>query len=325
MSGTDTQSDFTSEYEEAKNTARAYLLALGVLQPIKKKSMPLRPTKTISMPEFRERQTKKIEDMFLKGGKVVVDLPDDPDVREAGMLAYRFLHDGHNPKILDTLLANEGTPAYRMVLEVLQRCMPATGSGMPEQLRVWEAESNSKAKRWRRQPTRNHLIGMVVEALVIGNDTLNRWAKSERKQERLQREREQFQGDYMEAIREAVAKPLEEFSNKDVIESLHKMRARPWRKKNGGKGLTEYDLVELTNQQPLKPAGIEAIVPKIKVRKHFPNLYAMRNDATKDKGFDYSICDAVAEVLTEERQRGGYRTVQRAWMAYRNLRSPTEN
>ncbi len=106
-------------------------------------------------------------------------------------------------------------------------------------------------------------------------------------------------------------------------------------KKNGDKGLTEDDLVELTKEQPLKPAGIDAIVPTIKVRKHFPNLYATRNDATKDKGFAYSICDAVAEVLTKEvvtnevmtiKERStSYRTVQRAWMAYRNLKSPSDN
>ncbi len=107
---------------------------------------------------------------------------------------------------------------------------------MPEQLRVWEPESNSEAKRLRLQPTQNHLIGMVVEALVIGNDTLNRWEKSERKQERLQREREQFQGDYMEAIREAVAKPLKEFSNKYVIKILNNMRVRPWGKRMETRG-----------------------------------------------------------------------------------------
>ena len=99
-------------------------------------------------------------------------------------------------------------------------------------------------------------------------------------------------------------------------------------------------MVELTNQQPLKPAGIDAIVPTIKVRKHFPNLYATRNDTTKEQGFANSICDAVAEVLTKEvlpdkerstevlpdKERStSYRTVQRAWMAYRNLKSPSEN
>ena len=176
MSGTDAQSDIESEYEKAKNTARAYLKAVGVLEPDE-----------ISMPEFRESQTRKMEDMLLEGGKVPVGLPDDPDGREAGMLAHRFLHGDCNPEILDTLFANEGNPAYRLALEVLKHCMRAMGADIPERLRVWKPDSKSvKERRWRREPIQHHLIGMVVEALVIGNNILFRWEKSKRKQERLQ-------------------------------------------------------------------------------------------------------------------------------------------
>ena len=114
-------------------------------------------------------------------------LPDDPDGREAGMLAHRFLHGDRNPEILDTLFANEGNPAYRLALEVLKHCMRAMGADIPERLRVWKPDSKSvKERRWRREPIQHHLIGMVVEALVIGNNILFRWEKSKRKQERLQ-------------------------------------------------------------------------------------------------------------------------------------------
>ena len=92
--------------------------------------------------------------------------------------------------------------------------------------------------------------------------------------ERLQRERDQLQSDF-KAIGEDAEIPFEKLSNTHVIECPNKMRARPWRQKNGGRGLTKHDLVELTNQPSLKQAGVDAIEidPEIKVRKHFPNLY----------------------------------------------------
>ena len=170
--------------------------------------------------------------------------------------------------------------------------------------------------RWRREPTRNQLIGMVVEAMVRGNNVLVRWEESERNPVLLQ-------GD-LQAVREAAGKPLEELSNEHVIERLNRMQARPWRTLHGGKGLTGRDLVELTNRPLRASARVDGIVQKTEVRKHFPNLYATHNAATEDKGYAYSICDAVADVLRKAKQRASYRTVLRAWKAYRDTNLPSD-
>ena len=347
MSDTDAQSEVKAEYEECKKTARAYLLAVGVLEP-----------EEVSMSQFREREIRRIENVLLNDGTLEKILPEDPDAREACMLACKFQEGDHDPEILDTLLLNASKPACGMVVEVLKRSMLAKGADLPDQLRMWEPESNNvKKRRLRKNPTRNHLIGMVVEALVVGSNFLFRWEESEREQERLQRERDQLQVD-LKAIHGYSVEPLEplkenskadgEFPqnlpeetlpsaceelshelnrlpNEHVIEHLNQMRNRPWRHKNGGTGLTARDLVELTKQPVLQEAGIVGIMPQFQGRTRFPNLYATRNDATMEAGLTYSICDAVAEVLKEAGQPGDYRSVRRAWIAYRNLnQSPKE-
>ena len=104
-----------------------------------------------------------------------------------------------------------------------------------------------------------------------------------------------------------------------ILETLNWMNARPWRSCNKGEGLTERDLVKLTNLPLSEGMGVHAIScdnRDKKVRKHFPNLYPTRNEATECK----SICDAVAAVLPEAKKRGySYRNILRAWKAYRDM------
>ncbi len=344
MNDTDAQLDIKAEYEECKKTARVYLKAVGVLEP-----------SNISMPEFRESQAIKIENLLLYGEENAVDLPDDPDAREAAILAYRFLRGNQDPAILDTLLANESSPGYRLVLKILKNVQLEKGADMPDKLREWQPDSASgQSGRWRFERTRNYLIGMVVEALDMGTNTLSRWEKSDREAERLQREKDQLQAD-LKAISGLSIELLKEIWKRDgelpenlaeellpsaydklshelnripiehFIERLNQMRARSW-SKNEGAGLTAHDLVELTNQPSLKPAGIDAIEidPEIEVRKHFPNLYATHSEATADKGDAYSICDAVASILfrpdkSKPEKQPPYRNVLRAWKHYRQI------
>ena len=313
MSSPDARTDIMSEYDEAKKTARAYLQAVGVLA-----------VDGISAAEYRERETRVMRDAILRGRNEVIALPDDPVARDAVMRARRFLHNDHDPDILETLLANEHKPAYHEALEVLKCTLLETGADMPERLRVWKPDSERVTGRWRQEPTRNQQIGMVVEAMVQWTNFPYSYGDSEKDRVQLQRQREQLQGD-LQAICEAAEKPIEELSNEHVIESLNRMKTRPWRTWNGGEGLTEHDLAELTRQPSLAPARVDRINVQTEVRTHFPNLYATRNDATRDTDRAYSICDAVADVLSEATPRGNdYRTVRRAWMAYRDTNLPRD-
>ena len=154
---------------------------------------------------------------------------------------------------------------------------------------------------------------MVVEAMDMGSNTLVLYRKSERNRVKLRRD--------LEAVADAAEKPLRALPVEYVLETLNGMKARPWRKKNDGKGLTEADLVALVGEGLPEPAGIHAIVPDVEVRKHFPNLHPTSSQASKDKDRAYSLCDAVAAVLAEELpppsdrdvERPWSRTVQRAW------------
>ena len=347
MSGNDIKLRIKAEYDECKITARAYLKALRVLE-----------LSNVSITEFRQSQATKVEDLLLHGGVLVVDLPDDPKAREAGILAHRFLSGNQDLEILNSLIAKEDEPAYGMVLAILKSNLDAKSAYMAERLRIWNpGRESGKQGRWRLNPTRNYLIGMVVEALDMGTNVLFRWEKSEREQERLQRERDQLQGDLkaigglsigshneilksgselpenlaeelLPSAHDELSHQLNRFPIEHRIERLNQMEARPWKRKNGGAGLTARDLVELTNPPSLKPAGVDAITIDhgSKVRQHFPNLYATNNDATEDQGNPYSICNAVSEVLIETSQKGGYRTVLEAWMGYRNLeRQPSDS
>ena len=295
MSDAGVRSDIEREFEEAKKTARVYLRAVGVIGQDQ-----------FSAREFNERIMRHA---ILNRGTGVVDLPNDPLAYEAAILGIRYLRCGRDDKILETLIGNASTPAYRAALDVLKSETLALGEDMPERLRAWEPTST--AKRWRRERTRNYRIGMVVEALVTGLRFLIPYGKGEKMHVQLQRD--------LQAVYAASGKPFEELSNEEVLVSLNKMRARRRKNRNEGKRLTERDLVELTKKPLPAQAGIHGIVPNTDVRESFPNLYPTRNDATKDKDRPYSICDAVANVLREARQKGShYRTVLRAWDAYRD-------
>ena len=287
------------EYDQAKETARVYLRALGVLN-----------SGGVSTRAHREREARLMRDAIRKGSREVVDLPSDPIARHATVLARRYLHDNRDDNILDALLGNADSPANRAALEVLKCELILTDADVPDRLRAWEPESSNAKRRWRQEPSRNYRIGMVVEALVTGRNILVRTGESER-------ERVQLQSD-LQAVHETSGKPFEALSVDDVIKCLNKMKARPWRHWNGGKGLRENDLLELTNRRSDEPGGVHGILAEDKVRKHFPNLYPTANDATKDKGSSLSICDAVADVLKEAGQPGGYRTILRAWRKYRS-------
>ena len=298
MSGTAGRSCIEREYNEAKETARAYLRALGVLDP-----------GGISTREHRERDERLTRDGIRMGTGEALELPSDPSASRATVLARRYLSYDRDDRIVDELLENADSPANRVALEALKRELTLTGAEMPDRLRAWEPECGNPKRRWRREPTRNHRIGLVVEALVTGKNVLV-WSREP------ERKHEQLQGD-LKAVYEAAGRPIEEVSSEEVIESLNKMKARPWRHLNGGEGMRENDLVELTSRWSDESAGVDGILTEVKVRMHFPNLYPTANDATKDTGSSLSICDAVADVLREAGQRGTYRTVLRAWKGYR--------
>ena len=155
MSGANERSGVEFEYEDATKTALAYLQAVGVIGPDQ-----------FSAREFREFNERIMRHAILNRGTGVVDLPNDPLAYEAAILGIRYLRCGRDDKILETLIGNASTPAYRAALDVLKSETLALGEDMPERLRAWEPTST--AKRWRRERTRNYWIGMVVEALVTG-------------------------------------------------------------------------------------------------------------------------------------------------------------
>ena len=305
MSSEDERATIEAEFEEAKETTRAYLRAVGVLAPA-----------GVSMRQYRPQLVRTMRKAILNGGTEAVEAPNDPFARDAVILGIRHLHLGRDPGILDIL--REGTlrhPAYGEALTIIALRLKELDACMPDWLREWEPGSgNRKKRRWRREHARQHLIGMVVEAMATGSDVLIRYGESERVRVLLQRD--------LKAVADAAGKQL---PPERVVEKLNEMKARPWRHRNGGKGLAVDDLVALTGKRSVEPAGIDAIVPDVKVRKHFPNLYATSGEATKDLGPAYSICDAVAEVLQHElprRSRGERgrpwdRTVFRAWQEYR--------
>ena len=79
MSGTAGRSCIEREYDEAKETARAYLRALGVLDP-----------EGISTREHRERDKTLTRDAIRKGTGPAVELPSDPSATRATVLARRY-------------------------------------------------------------------------------------------------------------------------------------------------------------------------------------------------------------------------------------------
>ena len=129
MSRLNTRSEIESEYEEAKETARVYLHAVGVLGP------------WIEATEYRERETRAIRHAMLESWTAEGDLPDDPIARYAAVLGIRYLHEGYDSEILETLLERDRShPAYREVLTIIVCEMRTRNLDIPERLLRWDRE-----------------------------------------------------------------------------------------------------------------------------------------------------------------------------------------
>ena len=79
LSGRAGRSCIEREYDEAKETARAYLRALGVLDPGR-----------VSTREHRERDERLTRDGLRMGIGEAVELPSDPSARRATAIARRY-------------------------------------------------------------------------------------------------------------------------------------------------------------------------------------------------------------------------------------------
>ena len=239
MSSEDELATMEAEFEEAKETVRAYPRAVGVLA-----------SAGVSMRQYRSQQVGTMRKAILNGGTEAVEAPNDPFARDAAIPGIRYLHHGRDPGILDIL--REGAlhqPAYGEALTIIALRLKESVARMPDWLREWEPGSeNQKKRRWWREPARQHLIGTVVEAMATGSDVLIRYGESERVRVRLQRD--------LKAVADAAGKQL---PPERVVEKLNEMKARPWRHRNGGKGLTVDDLVALTGKRSVEPAGIDAM------------------------------------------------------------------
>ena len=169
LSGTARRSCIEREYDEAKETARAYLRALGVLD-----------SGGISTREHRERDERLTRDGLRMGIGETLDFPSDPSATRATVLARRYLNHDRDDRIVEELLEHADSPANRVALEALKRELILMGAEVPDLVRAWEPKTGNPKRRWRREPTRNHRIGLVVEALVTGKNVLVRRSEPER-------------------------------------------------------------------------------------------------------------------------------------------------
>ena len=244
MSQSDARSDIESEYEEAKNTACAYLGAVGVLGPAKGSKLKdhNRP-KRIQMSIYRRRQTRILQNAILKDGREAVNLPDDPFARDAAALGHRYLRHGQDSVILETLLEKDGShPAYREALKNRRTRDAHDRRGTcRKRLRNWEQEPVAVEGRWRSQSTRDYLIGLVIEAMATGYDIFPGFI----------RHRDLVSGELERDLKRVYAEagnPPNGLLTKDVIAALNTMKGNRWGRRNDGKGLTESDLSELLKQ-----------------------------------------------------------------------------
>ena len=74
MSGEDELATIEGAFEEAKETARAYLRAVGVLA-----------SAGVSMCQYRSRLVRTMRKAILNGGTEAVEAPNDPFARDAGI------------------------------------------------------------------------------------------------------------------------------------------------------------------------------------------------------------------------------------------------
>ena len=297
MSGAGAQSAIESEFAEAKDTARAYLRAVGVPTPDE-----------ISMPEYRKREIRIMRNAILEGGAVDVDYPRDPFACHATILGHRYRHYGYDSGNLEVLLEKDRChPAYREALVIVVCWMREKNSGIPERLRRWEQERGAMKGRWRLQAARDYLIGLLIEAMATGNDTSSVFT----------RHRDPNRGDLERDLKRVYAEagdPHDRLFTKDVVAALNTMKGNRWRRWNDGKGLTESELSEFLKQP--SSGEVHAIKPEAEVRTCFPNLLVTRNPGTNR---EVSICDAVRHALAEGGQSLGYQTVVSIWKRYKKL------
>ena len=284
-----------------------------------------------------------------------IRFPNDPFAARAAYLGHCYLHRGSDSGDLESLLKKDRKhPAYRKALTILLHEMRRAGVAIPERFQRWEHEHEHErvTGRWSQQATQKYRIGLVVEAMAVGSNVLVLCGEKERTLRQLQVDlravHEQLGGkSFGELCSGHASERLQDIERcheirndyvlkipngiERTLEILNGMNARPWGHRDQGKGLTASDLVEMTNLPLSEGMGVHGIWTAIKVRKHFPNLYATRNDDTEAQGLYYSICNAVADVLEEEKARragnysgsksarigSSYRSVLRALAAYR--------
>ena len=284
------QAAIEDEYAEAVTTARAYLQAVGVLDADR------RVLEANEIRQHSERQDRIIRAAILSVDQPVT-MPRDPNCEDAVKLAMRYRREG-DPESLAALLRNQNHHrSYQVALDTILGWLETRDFDIPDKLRDWgDSGRPERPKSYSgAAATRNHLIGMVVEAMAQGTNFLYPFGDSERGQ--LQKVLNRVYAD--------AGNPPEGLPTEAVVGALNKLRAR-WRDRNDGEGLTEADLSELLKQPLPVDGGVVSIMPETEVRESFPNLYATRNEATADQGRAYSICDAVAEVV-----EGKYETVKR--------------
>ena len=345
MSSPNARPEVVCEYEEAKETARVYLRAVGVLEPegTSNKEFGEHEKKALML-KYREREGRILWSAIVKGGREAIELPDDPSARDAAKLGRRYLHHGYDSEILCNLLKKAPHhPVYHWALVCVACEMVKADAKLPEPLQKWLRKHEKVEKRWRREAARTYRIGLVVDAMATGSDNLVLCGENERRSRQLQVDLQavcqqlggksvrdlyaehasrQWEGveRWYEKANAYVLKCLDDTVH--VLENLNGMRTRPWRHFNGrNRGLTASDLVKLTNQPGSERAGVNAIESKTTVR-YFSKLKATRSDATADKAIKdddipRSICDAMSEVLRDNGHRAYYETVRDAWMAYR--------
>ena len=291
MSRANAGSEIESEYEEAKETARVYLRAVGVLGS------------TTSGDEYRERQIRAIRHAILKSWTAEGDLPDDPFASYAAYLGVRYLHKGYDSEVLGTLLEMDRThPAYREVLTIIVCEMRTRNLDIPERLLRWEREHERVTGRWTPESTRDYRIGLVVDAMVTENDVFFRYRDPDRGQ--LERDLKQLYA----KVGNPPQLPMEA-----VITGLNNMKHGRWAKWSDGKELTKCGLSKILKQSSFRE--VHGIRPETKVRTCFPSLLETRNPAAKLK---VSICDAVTEALTDGGKTRSYDAVVSMWKRYRN-------
>ena len=329
------------EFAAAVITARAYLEAVGVLGG-----------------GGTHKTVAGIWDAITRPG--AVEMSADPHATEAVILAARLLRgvretDSLANEALDVLLDKEGRhPAHREALGAVLSQLMTDNPAIPEKLAAWggrflpgapDAPGRKPYSPRLDAARRNHLIGMVVEAMVRGTGTLVRFPTSRSRQ---------LDEDMRKIFEAAAPKSVPKAA---VVERLNAMKHRPWREMNDGNGLSMDGLTELLKQQKAETPAIHGIMTaaavraavvllllnamkhrpwremndgnglsmddlsdldlsdlKDLVRKFFPNLTPTRSESTEH---GHSLCDAVAQALSDGRQATTHRAVKEAWVKYR--------